>query len=157
MRIFTGSQWSVMDKGVELKLVRGGRIIFACARDARAKIPNLSNFSPSWAWFLPLLSILFQFFLFISLGWPSLQEGIPPLSSSARGTSPFPPPSSTPMVMDWIHRYTIGIYIYDWIEFTYISQLRRGVNVNCSPFKSLFIRTGESIIRSLFFAFVETL
>ena len=45
----------------------------------------------------PYLKIPFKFFLFISLEWPSLQELPPPLRSSARGTSPSSPPSSTPM------------------------------------------------------------
>ena len=50
----------------------------------RAKI-----FPPFWDDFCPPLRILFNFFLFISLGWPSLQGGnFPPLR---RGTSPVPP------------------------------------------------------------------
>ena len=58
--------------GVELKLARGGgRIIWSCACKSPAKIiPPPERFPP--------LGILFHFFLFISLGWPSRQGGGPP-------------------------------------------------------------------------------
>ena len=67
-----------MIKGVELKLDRGKRIILACVCRVRAKIFPLSDFPPPGNDFIPLLGILFNFFLFKSLGWPGLQGGNPP-------------------------------------------------------------------------------
>ena len=63
-------------KGVELKLVRGGRFFGLRAR----KFPLRAIFPPPGHDFCPPLGVLFQFFLFILLGWPSLHGGdFPPL------------------------------------------------------------------------------
>ena len=76
-----------VDQGRRTKIGQGGRIILAFARVARANSPPphpLSDF--------PLLGILFQFFLFLSLGWPSLQgEGELPPPQLSQGN--FPPSS----------------------------------------------------------------
>ena len=76
------------------KTIRGGLIILARARGAHENSP-LSDFTTSWAWFLPPpLGIIFQFFSFYIVRmakYPGRGGGTsPPLRSSARGTSPSP-------------------------------------------------------------------
>ena len=60
-----------LSKGVEKKLVRRGKNNFGL--HAR-KFP-LRDFPPPGHDFCPRLGIPFQYFLFLSLGWPSLQGG----------------------------------------------------------------------------------
>ena len=99
-------------KGVEIKLVRGGKNYLACALSCARKFPPpQAIFPPPGHDFSFPLAILFQFFLFISLGWSSLQEGgLSPLRSSARGTSP---PSSTHITC---RRGSCKIPCYYWKE-----------------------------------------
>ena len=82
-----------LSKGVEKKLVRRGKNNFGL--HAR-KFP-LRDFPPPGHDFCPRLGIPFQFFLFMSLGWPSLQGGNFPPEKLSQGNFPLPTPSSTPM------------------------------------------------------------
>ena len=79
-------------KGVELNLVRGGIIILACARRERKfHPPPLSEFSPPGLLFAPSGHTFSFFSLYIVRMAMSSDGELPPLRSSARGTSPFPP------------------------------------------------------------------
>ena len=82
----------VVSKGVELNLVRGGIIILACARRERKfHPPPLSEFSPPGLLFAPSGHTFSFFSLYIVRMAMSSDGELPPLRSSARGTSPFPP------------------------------------------------------------------
>ena len=74
-------------KSVILKLFRGEELFGLHARSApEIPPPPQSDFSPPGHDFCLTLGILLNFFLFLSLGWPSLQGGElpPPLRSSAK-------------------------------------------------------------------------
>ena len=77
----------VYKQGRRTKIGQGGGELFWPALPKRAKIsPPLSDFFPPGHDFCPPLGILFQFFLFLSLGWPRLQGGnSPPPEKLSKG------------------------------------------------------------------------
>ena len=75
--------------GHRTKIGQGGRIIWACTSE---NSPPERFFPHPGHDFCPTLGILFSIFLFISSGWPILQEGTSPPREAQPGELPPPPP-----------------------------------------------------------------